>query len=117
MVGNGGIGLWFHGFVEAGRELAVFGKDQEVLAALSSLGASLDGEIALDPAKDSWALGLLYDPQSLLQNRNANHRPHRKDIKKNESHPPGHYATEPLSAGIEQRRPGISSLKTLLVNP
>lgn len=44
-----------------GRELAVFGKDQEVLAALSPLGARLAGEIALDPATDSWALGLLYD--------------------------------------------------------
>ena len=44
-----------------GRELAVFGNDQEVLAALSPLGASLAGEIVLDPAKDSWALGLLYD--------------------------------------------------------
>jgi hypothetical protein len=44
-----------------GREVAVFGNDQEVLAALSPLGASLAGEIALDPAKDSWALGLLYD--------------------------------------------------------
>lgn len=44
-----------------GRELAVFGNDQEVLAALSPLNASLAGEIALDPAKDSWALGLLYD--------------------------------------------------------
>jgi len=44
-----------------GRELAIFGNDQEVLAALSPLGVSLAGEIALDPAKDSWALGLLYD--------------------------------------------------------
>lgn len=44
-----------------GRELAVFGNDQEVLAALSPLGASLAGEIVLDPTKDSWALGLLYD--------------------------------------------------------
>ncbi len=44
-----------------GRELAVFGNDKELLAALSPLGASLAGEIALDPAKDSWALGLLYD--------------------------------------------------------
>lgn len=44
-----------------GRELAVFGNDQEVLAALSPLGARLAGEIALDPATDSWALGLLYD--------------------------------------------------------
>ncbi|MBP6768913.1 MAG: SIR2 family protein [Reyranella sp.] len=44
-----------------GRELAVFGNDQEVLAALSPLGARLAGEIVLDPAKDSWALGLVYD--------------------------------------------------------
>lgn len=44
-----------------GRELAVFGNDQEVLTALSALGVSLAGEITLDPAKDSWALGLLYD--------------------------------------------------------
>ena len=44
-----------------GRELAVFGNDQEVLAALSPLGARLDDEIALDPAKDSWALGIMYD--------------------------------------------------------
>lgn len=44
-----------------GRELAVFGNDQEVLAALSPLGARLAGEIALAPATDSWALGLLYD--------------------------------------------------------
>lgn len=44
-----------------GRELAVFGRDREVLDALSPLGASLAGEVALDPAKDSWALGLLYD--------------------------------------------------------
>jgi hypothetical protein len=44
-----------------GRELAVFGKDAEVLAALHSLGPRLEGTIDLDPAKDSWALGLLYD--------------------------------------------------------
>ena len=44
-----------------GRELAVFGNDQEVLAALSPLGARLAGEIVLDPAKDSWALGIVYD--------------------------------------------------------
>ncbi|PTR16941.1 SIR2-like protein [Nitrosospira sp. Nsp2] len=44
-----------------GRELAVFGKDAEVLVALQSLGARIDGTIGLDPAKDSWALGLLYD--------------------------------------------------------
>ena len=44
-----------------GRELAVFGRDQEVLDALAPLGATLAGEIDLDPAADSWALGLLYD--------------------------------------------------------
>lgn len=44
-----------------GRELAVFGRDQEILDALAPLGASLAGTIDLDPAADSWAMGLLYD--------------------------------------------------------
>jgi hypothetical protein len=44
-----------------GRELAVFGNDQEVLAALAPLGAQIAGTMALDPVKDSWAHGLLYD--------------------------------------------------------
>lgn len=44
-----------------GRELAVFGKDQEILEALVPLGATLDGEIELNPIADSWAKGLLYD--------------------------------------------------------
>lgn len=44
-----------------GRELAVFGRDQDVLEALAPLGAQLAGEVDLDPAADSWALGLLYD--------------------------------------------------------
>jgi hypothetical protein len=44
-----------------GRELAVFGKDAEVLVALESLEARIDGTIGLNPANDSWALGLLYD--------------------------------------------------------
>lgn len=44
-----------------GRELAVFGRDQEILDALAPLGPSLAGTIELDPAADSWALGLLYD--------------------------------------------------------
>ncbi|MBP2158992.1 MULTISPECIES: SIR2 family protein [Asticcacaulis] len=44
-----------------GRELAVFGRDQEILEALAPLGPSLAGTIGLDPAIDSWALGLLYD--------------------------------------------------------
>ena len=44
-----------------GRELAVFGKDEDVLAALTTLGPTLAGTVALDATKDSWALGLLYD--------------------------------------------------------
>lgn len=44
-----------------GRELAVFGRDQEILDALAPLGASLAGTIDLDPVADSWATGLLYD--------------------------------------------------------
>jgi hypothetical protein len=44
-----------------GRELAAFGKDQDLLDALEPLGPKLGGEIALHPASDSWALGLLYD--------------------------------------------------------
>ena len=44
-----------------GRELAIFGNDVEILSALQSVGAKLNGTIDLDPLKDSWALGLLYD--------------------------------------------------------
>tara|TARA_A100001391_G_scaffold201420_1_gene188387 strand:+ start:389 stop:2269 length:1881 start_codon:yes stop_codon:yes gene_type:complete len=44
-----------------GRELAVFGRDEEIFDALAPLGARLDGEIELDPAADSWAMGLIYD--------------------------------------------------------
>ncbi|MFZ3127834.1 MAG: SIR2 family protein [Rhodoferax sp.] len=44
-----------------GREIAVFGKDEEVLAALAPLGPKLAGTVELDVAQDSWALGLLYD--------------------------------------------------------
>lgn len=44
-----------------GRELAVFGRDQEILDALAPLGPSLAGTIGLDPVADSWATGLLYD--------------------------------------------------------
>ena len=44
-----------------GRELAVFGKDDEVLAALASLGAQTSGTVHLEPARDSWAVGLIYD--------------------------------------------------------
>lgn len=44
-----------------GRELAVFGKDAEVVAALAVLGAQPAGTVDLNPMRDSWALGLLYD--------------------------------------------------------
>lgn len=44
-----------------GRELAVFGKDDEVVAALAPLGAQIAGTVELDATRDSWALGLLYD--------------------------------------------------------
>ncbi|MBB4283927.1 hypothetical protein GGE43_004726 [Agrobacterium tumefaciens] len=44
-----------------GRELAVFGRDQEILDGLAPLGPSLAGTIDLDPVADSWATGLLYD--------------------------------------------------------
>ncbi|WP_334169940.1 SIR2 family NAD-dependent protein deacylase [Zoogloea sp.] len=45
----------------AGTFLAAFGKDSELLDALSPFGPTLMGEIALNPATDSWALGLVYD--------------------------------------------------------
>ena len=44
-----------------GRELAAFGRDQEILDALAPLGPSLTGTIDLNPVADSWAVGLLYD--------------------------------------------------------
>ncbi|HEU0145948.1 MAG TPA: SIR2 family protein [Bradyrhizobium sp.] len=43
------------------RELAVFGKDEDILEALAPLGAKLAGWVALNPWSESWALGLLYD--------------------------------------------------------
>lgn len=44
-----------------GRDLAVFGKDEEIVAALASVGGRLAGTVDLNPTQDSWALGLLYD--------------------------------------------------------
>jgi hypothetical protein len=55
-----------------GRELAVFGKDEELLAALAPLGAQVAGNVELDPVRDSWALGLLYDALVTALSR---HRP------------------------------------------
>lgn len=44
-----------------GHELAVFGKDKEVLTVLAPLGPYLNGTIDLDATQDTWALGLLYE--------------------------------------------------------
>lgn len=55
-----------------GRDLAVFGKDEEVVAALSSVGGQLAGTVDLNPTQDSWALGLLYDSLTKALSR---HRP------------------------------------------
>ncbi|WP_114966500.1 SIR2 family NAD-dependent protein deacylase [Alkalilacustris brevis] len=53
-----------------GRELAVFGKDEELLGALAPFGAQMAGTIELDAVKDSWALGLLYDALVTALSRN-----------------------------------------------
>lgn len=37
-----------------GRELAVFGRDRDILDALAPLGATLDGEVELDPASNTF---------------------------------------------------------------
>lgn len=44
-----------------GRELAVFGNDEDIVAALASVGGQLAGTVELNPTQDSWALGLLYE--------------------------------------------------------
>lgn len=55
-----------------GRDLAVFGKDEEIVSALVSVGGELAGTVDLNPTKDSWALGLLYDALTKALSR---HRP------------------------------------------
>jgi len=55
-----------------GRDLAVFGKDEEIAAALASVGGQLAGTVDLNPTQDSWALGLLYDALTKALSR---HRP------------------------------------------
>lgn len=54
-----------------GKELAVFGRDEAILAALAPLEPRLAGTVELDAARDSWALGLLYDAlvQALSRHR------------------------------------------------
>ncbi len=44
-----------------GQQVAAFGRDAELLAALSAYGPQLAGSIELNPQADSWALGLLYE--------------------------------------------------------
>jgi hypothetical protein len=44
-----------------GKELAIFGRDNEVLKVFAEYGAKVEGTIALNPERDSWALGLQYD--------------------------------------------------------
>lgn len=44
-----------------GRELAVFGRDEQIMAVLAPHGARLNGTVVLDPTRDSWALGLIYE--------------------------------------------------------
>jgi hypothetical protein len=43
------------------RELAAFGANADVERAFRSVGGRITGTIVLDPDKDSWARGLLYD--------------------------------------------------------
>jgi hypothetical protein len=54
-----------------GKELAVFGRDEAILAALAPLGPKLAGTVELDAGSDSWAMGLLYDAlvQALSRHR------------------------------------------------
>lgn len=55
-----------------GRDLAVFGRDEEIVAALASVGGQLSGTVDLNPTQDSWAMGLLYDALTKSLSR---HRP------------------------------------------
>lgn len=43
------------------RSMAVFGNDAELLRALAPFQPTLAGEMSLEPAKESWAKGILYD--------------------------------------------------------
>ncbi|MCM2558770.1 SIR2 family protein [Alcaligenes faecalis] len=55
-----------------GRELAVFGNDAQVVEALAEFEAQPAGTIELNPDRDSWALGLLYEAMVRALSR---HRP------------------------------------------
>lgn len=45
----------------AGHELAAFGANADIERAFASIGGRITGTIELNPDKDSWARGLLYD--------------------------------------------------------
>jgi len=59
-----------------GKDLAVFGRDDAILTALAPLGPKLVGAVELDAARNSWAMGLLYDAlvQALSRHRPLNPR-------------------------------------------
>jgi NAD-dependent SIR2 family protein deacetylase len=44
-----------------GKEIAAFGKDEDLLKVFAPFGAKLEGNIELNPNNESWARGLLYD--------------------------------------------------------
>ena len=62
------------------ENLVAFGPDEGLVQALTPLQASAAGEIALDPIKDSWAKGLLYDAlvRALCQWKPLRARLHRR---------------------------------------
>lgn len=59
-----------------GKDVAVFGRDDAILAALAPLGPKLAGTVELDAVRNSWAMGLLYDSlvQALSRHRPLNPR-------------------------------------------
>ncbi|MDR9837644.1 SIR2 family protein [Herbaspirillum huttiense] len=61
-----------------GRELAVFGRDNELLQAFAEFGARLEGTIQLQPEAESWALGLIYDALTRALARGRPLIPHLK---------------------------------------
>ena len=48
-------------FAVSGREVAAFGTDDDLEQIFGAWGVKLQGERVLDPAADSWALGLMYE--------------------------------------------------------
>lgn len=48
-------------FAMQGARIIAFGRDADYLGAAADLGIRVDGQIALDPVADSWAVGLLVD--------------------------------------------------------